>query len=445
MAQKLFRDPLYDYIAIDKDPWLLKLLNCPEMQRLRYINQLGLSQFTYPGATHSRFSHSLGVFHVMTQCLEYLEKDYRTAFDPGDKDALLAAALLHDVGHGPFSHATEDFFGNHEENCVQIITYSESTVNKLLTGVNKDLPAKVAALIAKRLPTGAKQPPLWQKSLISSQLDMDRLDYLRRDSLCSGAEYGNFDWFRIIHTIQLKEKVIKGQQKGTFVVWPDKSKFALEEYIFSRFYMYQSVYFHHTTRGFEGLLKKILQCAQDIAKNNKNFTKALLPPMKMLLGGKGDKYLTKFQKLTDHILLAQITIWQNNKNKTLSDLSERLLLRKGIGWTEIIAGTPFEMATKIGKVRKYLQSQGKDHNHYFIEDSTGIPPYKPYSSASAGEEQTSVNSIMLFDPQWSETGFCEITEVSGLKRLQAITKDQSSVLRYYFPKEHETKIKKLLK
>ena len=447
MAQKLFRDPLYDYIAIDLDKhaWLLDLINCPELQRLRYINQLGLSQFTYPGASHSRFSHSLGVFHVMTQCLEYLEKDYMNDFGPGDKDALLAAALLHDIGHGSFSHATESFFGKHEVRSVEIINSTESAVNKVLREeVDKNLPAKVAALIAKKSLKGFPDILFWQKSLISSQLDMDRLDYLRRDSLCSGAEYGNFDWFRIIHTMQLKEKVIKGQQKGTFVVWPDKSKFALEEYIFSRFYMYQSVYYHHTTRGFEGLLKKILQCARDIAKNNKSFTKALLPPMKMLLGGKEDKDLTKFQKLTDHILLAQITIWQNNKNKTLSDLSERLLLRKGIGWTEIIAGTPFEMATKMGKVRKYLQSQGKDHNYYFIEDSTGIPPYKPYSSASAGEEQTSVNSIMLFDPQWSETGFCEITEVSGLKRLQAITKDQSSILRYYFPKEHKGQIKKML-
>ena len=445
MAQKLFRDPLYDYIAIDKDSCLLKLLNCPEVQRLRYINQLGLSQFTYPGASHSRFSHSLGVFHLMQLCLSYLKQTYsKNHFKLLDEEALLAAALLHDIGHAPFSHATEDIFGNHDERTVEIILNPDSEVHQALSRRAPSLPSKVAALIAKRLPTGAKQPPLWQKSLISSQLDMDRLDYLRRDSLCSGAEYGNFDWFRIIHTMQLKEKVIKGQQKGTFVVWPDKSKFALEEYIFSRFYMYQSVYYHHTTRGFEGLLKKILQCARDIAKNNKSFTKALLPPMKMLLGGKEDKDLTKFQKLTDHILLAQITIWQNNKNKTLSDLSERLLLRKGIGWTEIIAGTPFEMATKMGKVREYLKNQGKDHNYYFIEDSTGIPPYKPYSSASAGEEQTSVNSIMLFDPQWSETGFCEITEVSGLKRLQAITKDQSSVLRYYFPKEHKGQIKKLL-
>ena len=447
MAQKLFRDPLYDYIAIDLDKhaWLLDLINCQEVQRLRYINQLGLSQFTYPGASHSRFSHSLGVLHLMQLCLSYLKQTYsKNHFKLLDEEALLAAALLHDIGHAPFSHATEGIFGNHDERTLEIILNPDSEVHRALSKRAPSLPSKVAALIAKELPKGAKQPPLWQKSLISSQLDMDRLDYLRRDSLCSGAEYGNFDWFRIIHTMQLKEKVIEGKQKGIFVVWPDKSKFALEEYIFSRFYMYQSVYFHHTTRGFEGLLQAILKRAQDIAKQNKSFAKALLPPMKMLLGGKEGKDLTKFQKLTDHILLAQITIWQNNKNKTLSDLSERLLLRKGIGWTEIIAGTPFEMATKIEKVRKYLQRKDEDYNYYFIEDSTKIAPYKPYSSASAGGEQTSENSIMLFNPRWPETGFLEITEVPGLERLQAIAGDPSSILRYYFPKEEEREIKKLL-
>jgi len=442
MAQKLFRDPLYDYIAIDKDSWLLKLLNCPEVQRLRYINQLGLSQFTYPGASHSRFSHSLGVLHLMQLCFSYLKQTYsKNHFKLLDEEALLAAALLHDIGHSPLSHATEEIFGNHEERATEIIKNPESELHKVLSNRDKSLPSKVAALITKQ-----SVVPMWQKSLVSSQLDMDRLDYLRRDSLCSGAEYGNFDWFRIIHTMQLKEKVIEGKQRGIFVVWPDKTKYALEEYIFSRFYMYQSVYFHHTTRGFECLLRKILQRARDIAKNNKSFTKALLPPMKMLLGGKEGKDLTKFQKLTDHVLLAQVTIWQNDKDETLSDLAKRLLLRKGISWTEIIAGTPFQMSHKIEKVRKYLQSKGKDHNYYFIEDSTEIAPYKPYSSASAGEEQTSVNSIMLFNPKWSKagkTGFCEITQVPGLERLKAITR-ASSILRYYFPKEHEIRIKKLL-
>jgi hypothetical protein len=440
MGQKLFRDPLYDYIAVDKDSLFLKLINCPEVQRLRYINQLGLSHFAYPGSTHSRFSHTLGVFHVMQQCVEHLNKDHSTYFNSDDEDALLAATLLHDIGHGPFSHATEAFFGDHEQRSVDIITNPESAVNKVLAEVNKELPAKVAALVAKKLPKGAKQPSLWQKSLISSQLDADRLDFLRRDSLFSGAEYGNFDWYRIVHTMQLT-KLTEDIQK-IFIFWPDKTRYAIEEYLFSRFYMYQSVYFHHTTRGFECLLGKILQCAQDIAKQNKSFSKALLPPVKMLLGGKENKSLTRFEKLTDHVLLAQITIWQSEKNKTLSDLSKRLLERKGIGWEPITEKVGFEITNKTMQVQKYLQQKGLDHNYYFFEDKTKAEAYKPYRAAA--EEQSSVNSIMLFDPRWSETGFLEITEIPGLERLQAITGAPSSILRYYFPKEYERQIKKLL-
>jgi len=450
MAQKLFRAPLYDYIAIDKDSWLLELINCPEVQRLRYISQLGLAHFTYPGSTHSRFSHSLGVLHLMQLCLSYLKHTYsKNHFKLLDEEALLAAALLHDIGHAPFSHATEGIFGNHEERTVEIILNPDSEVHRVLSKHAKSLPLKVAALIAKRLPMGAKQPPLWQKSLISSQLDMDRLNYLRRDSLCLGAEYGNFDWFRIIHTMQLKEKVIEGKQKGVFVVWLDKSKYALEEYIFSRFYMYQSVYFHHTTRGYECLLRKILQRARDIARQNKNFAKGLLPPMKILLGGKEGKDLTKFQKLTDHVLLAQVTIWQDIKNKTLRDLSTRLLCRKGIGWEPITKKVGFEIADKTTRVRKYLKEKGLDHNYYFFEGKTGAEAYKPYRRAAETKDQSPVNSIMLFDPKWTkagEKGFREITQVPGLGRLRAITEvdDTTSILIYYFPKEHEREVTKLL-
>jgi HD superfamily phosphohydrolase len=375
----------------------------------------------------------------MQQCISYLEQNYHAYLKRLDQEALLAASLLHDIGHSPLSHATEDIFGNHEKRAVEIITNSDSEINKVLSNRAKNLPLKVCALIAKK-----SDAPLWQKSLISSQLDLDRIDYLRRDSLCTGAEYGNFDWFRIIHTMQLVEKMIKGKQKGTFIVWPDKSKYAIEEYIYSRFYMYQSVYFHHTTRCFEGLLKRILKRAQDIAKQNKSFVKSLLPPMKIILGGRESEDPLKFQRCTDHVLLAQVTMWQNDQDKVISDLAKRLLLRKGISWIEIIAGTPFVMSDKIEKVREYLQSQSKDHNYYFIEESTEISLYKPYSSASAGEEQTSVNSIMLFDSQWPTTGFLEITEVPGLERLQAITGKQSSILRYYFPEEHERVIKQLL-
>lgn len=446
MAQKLFRDPLYDYIAIDEDSWILKLINCPEVQRLRYINQLGLCNFTYPGSTHSRFSHSLGVLHLMQQCISHLKKEYGKEFKRGqlNEEALLAAALLHDIGHSPLSHATEGIFGDHVDRAVEIILNPDSKVHEILAKRASSLPVKVAALIAKRPRKDIPQAPLWQKSLISSQLDMDRLDYLRRDSLNSGAEYGNFDWFRIIRTMQLKEKVIKEKQKGIFIVWPDKSKFAIEEYIFSRFYMYQSVYFHHTTRGFEGLLQRILRYAQDIAKKNKSFAKELLPPMKTLIGGKQSQDPARFQNLNDHVLLAQITMWQSHKDKTLSDLTQRLIKRRGIGWKEISEKSGFEMTVKVNTVQGYLRQKGFDPDYYFFEDVPKATVYEPYRPATEVEDQSSVNSIMLYDFSWTPKGFREISDVPDLERLRAITGKLSPIIRYYFPKEHEKQIKKLL-
>lgn len=442
MTQKLFRDPVYDYITIDIDkyPWLLDLINSPEVQRLRYINQLGLSHFTYPGSTHSRFSHSLGVLHLMQECISHLKRAYKGHFRLLDEEALLAAALLHDIGHVPLSHATEGLFGEHEIRAVEIILDANASVNEILKKRSKTLPLKVAGLISGRPITGAKVH-LWQTSLISSQLDMDRLDYLRRDSLCSGAEYGNFDWLRIIRTMQLGEKAT-GE---IFVVWPDKTKYALEEYIFSRFYMYQSVYFHHTTRGFERLAQQILKRAKDIARQNINFAKQLLSPMKILLGRKQSKDPAKFQKLTDHILIAQITIWQNNTDKILSDLAQRLLMRKGIGWKEIKEKSGFEMTEKVNAVRDYLKKEGLDHAYYLFEDKPKATTYEPYRPATEVEDQSSVNSIILYDSSWEGTGFREISDLPDLERLKAVTADKPSpTIRYYFPKEHESQIRKLL-
>jgi HD superfamily phosphohydrolase len=441
MAQKLFRDPLYDYISIDRDKhaWLLDLVNSPEVQRLRFISQLGLCQFTYPGSTHSRFSHSLGVMHLMMECLARLGRDYPKCFDPLDEEALLAAALLHDVGHGPFSHATEEIFGDHEARGVAIIRDPSSEIHKVLSKYAGSLPQKVAGLLEK-----GSQAPFWQKSLISSQLDLDRLDYLRRDSLYSGAEYGNFDCFRITHTMELRKKAIGEKQQELFVVWPDKSKFAIEEYLFSRFYMYQSVYFHHTTRGYEGFLDRILTRARYLARNGRRFTTQLLAPLKILATGGETQNCRDFQGLTDHVLLAQVTLWQECKDKILQDLCRRLLTRQGIGWAEATTGTSFEMTRKIEAVRDHLRKQHKDSEYYFIEHAPQAAPYRPYSSDAAAEEQTSVNSIMLYG-DWTNTGFCEISQVPGLERLKAITGAQPTVLRYYFPKEHEPEIRKLLR
>jgi HD superfamily phosphohydrolase len=444
MAQKLFRDPLYDYIAIDnkKYPWLLKLIDCPEVQRLRYINQLGLGQLTYPGSTHTRFSHSLGVMHLTQQCISHLELSFPEHAKNLDKEALLAASLLHDIGHGPLSHATEKIFGDHERRTAAIIQTKGTEVNKALRSYAEDLPSRVIGFIQKK-----SESPLWQKSLISSQLDVDRLDYLRRDSLCSGAEYGHFDWFRIINTMELKEKKIEASHRDIFVVWPDKSKYAIEEYIFSRFYMYQSVYFHYTTRGYEGLIRSILTRARDIALNDSDFLKNLLPPMQMIVDSEQTVDTCIFLKLTDHTLFAQIALWQNEKkDEVLTDLAQRLMLRKGVGWIKFPpTHGGMKMHEKISDVEDYLKKQSLDHKYYFFEDKPGAPAYKPYRPAEEVEDQSSVNSIILYDPSWGGTHFKEVSDVPGLERLKAITgKEQHGEVRYYFPKEHEKKIKSIL-
>lgn len=448
MAQKLFRDPLYDYIALDKKKqrWLLDLINCPELQRLRYINQLGLSHFTYPGSTHSRFSHSLGVFHMMQQCVEYLSRDYDDYFSNGDKDALLAASLLHDIGHGPFSHATEAFFSDHEERAVRMVTDSESAVNETLVKVNEELPAKVAALIAKRLPTGAKQPPLWQKALISSQLDVDRLDFLRRDSLFSGAEYGNFDWYRIIHTMRLTERTEDIQK--IYMFWPNKTKYAIEEYLFSRFYMYQSVYYHHTTRGFEKLLEKILARAKWLTlQNGSTFGDSILPSLKPFFQEDKKPTLQQFLGLTDYVVLAQVWEWKNAEDAILSDLAGKIFARGDGGFKvackfDLTEKPPIvtKIRGKENKARKHLQENNLNPDYYLLTDEFDVEVYKPYAPEPEPGVMSPENVIRLSDDTPQEN----IREISNvLTRLKPIVK-KLQVARYYCPEEHKGQIEKLL-
>ena len=248
-TEKIFRDPLYNYVSIDResDGWLLELLDCPEVQRLRRIRQLGVSDLTYPGADHSRLSHTLGVLHLMQQALEHIDRlGHKEADVARARHPLLAAALLHDVGHGPFSHLFEIPLGvNHESWSKRIICSEETKVNEILKR-SYITPQDVANLIEEK---NHSRPP-WEKCLLSSELDVDRLDYLRRDSVFTGSGYGHFDWYRILHAFNLHKRT----HGSHILVWPDKAKYAIEEYIFSRFYMYNNVYQHKTTRGFERLL-----------------------------------------------------------------------------------------------------------------------------------------------------------------------------------------------
>ena len=162
MSDKVFRDPLYNYIAIDRkrDGWLLKLIDTPEVQRIRRIHQLGVSNITYPGADHNRLAHSLGVVYLMQRVLDSLEKTNDAERIKRARQPLLAAALLHDVGHGPYSHLFEPCLGiNHEYWSIEVILNPETNINKILLQEDQYLPKQVASLIQEndpRLPNLAK-------------------------------------------------------------------------------------------------------------------------------------------------------------------------------------------------------------------------------------------------------------------------------------------------
>jgi hypothetical protein len=172
MADKVFRDPLYNYIGIDRDrdAWLLDLLATPEMQRLRRIHQLGVSNFTYPGAEHNRLAHTLGVVHLMQAVLKHLEREHPDQEIQSARQPLLAAAMLHDVGHGPFSHLFEPCLGiDHEVWSVAIILDETTRVNQILRNQGVYLANHAADLISK----DNVKHPAWQKALLSSELDVD--------------------------------------------------------------------------------------------------------------------------------------------------------------------------------------------------------------------------------------------------------------------------------
>src|ERR1700674_3115034 len=187
LSPRIYRDPVHNIIPLrddgDEGRLMIRLIDTPEFQRLRRIKQLGLGLYTYQGAEHSRFTHSLGTLHLMTRILDQLSDRYQIS--PEDRAAARAAALLHDVGHGPFSHAMERVLGvHHEPLTVLAVTSAETEVCRALKSYSSELPQRVASIIE-----GTFKPAALAQ-LVSSQLDVDRMDYLLRDSLMTGAKYG---------------------------------------------------------------------------------------------------------------------------------------------------------------------------------------------------------------------------------------------------------------
>jgi len=292
---------------------MMRLIDSFEFQRLRRIKQLGLGLFTYQGAEHSRFTHSLGAFHLITRVLDRFSERY--AIDPHDRVATRAAALLHDVGHGSFLHVMEkvlDF--HHEQWTVEVVLSEQTEIGSLLRSYSPALPKKVASIIE-----GTFKPAALAQ-LVSSQLDVDRMDYLLRDSLMTGAKYGIYDLEWIINALAIDEDAdrIYVEARGVY---------AVEEYLQARYHMFRQVYFHRTLRSAEAVLRSIIRRALKVYEEGSFVWHASGTAFEKILKHE-PLTISEHLEVDDSDFIFHVKQWQHSDDAILSDLSRRFVSRR---------------------------------------------------------------------------------------------------------------------
>lgn len=254
---EVVRDPLWGTVRVD--PLALGIIDTAPFQRLRHIRQLGLAYLVYPGATHSRFDHALGVYHLARWALGLLaERGELGVLDPAECRIIPYAALLHDIGHYPFSHALEELSrgsvpGHHEELTARFL--AEPELRTALHAVSPDAPERIEALVRAR--SGS---PL--QGLVAGSLDLDKIEYLRRDARFCGVPYGEVDVDRLLHALTL----VPDPETGRLEVGVhEKGLAALESLLFAKYQMFRNVYWHHTVRAATVLFKRLVRAALDAA------------------------------------------------------------------------------------------------------------------------------------------------------------------------------------
>ena len=400
MSERIYRDPVHNIIRLRtqerEGELMVRLIDAPEFQRLRRIKQLGLALYTYQGAEHSRFTHSLGVLHLMTRVLDRLGEKY--LITEADRAAARAAALLHDVGHGSFSHVMEKVLGfHHEAWTVRAVMDDETEIGRVLRSYSAELPARVAAIIEGRF------QPAALAQLVSSQLDVDRMDYLLRDSLMTGAKYGIYDLEWVINALQIDE-----EHDRIYVA--ARGLYAVEEYLQARYYMFRQVYFHRTLRSAEAVLRSVLRRALELLEEGTDVWCAPGTAFEKVLR-RQELSLQDHLEMDDSDVLFHVKQWQRSHDEVLSDLSRRFINRrlfKAIDLDMPEAERPGFLAA----ARERVQAAGFAPEYYFIEDHAGDVPYYNYYTAEGAEPKTRI----YVEDGYARPRIREISEVSDAVR-----------------------------
>ena len=405
MNEKVFRDPVHNYITVNH-PVIYDLINSKEFQRLRRVKQVSTTVFTFHGAEHSRFSHCLGVYEIARRVTEIFDAKFPEIWDTNEDLLTMVAALLHDVGHGAYSHTFEKLFDTDHEAITQgIITSPDTEVNAILRQVSPDFPEKVASVINHTYHN--KQVV----QLISSQIDCDRMDYLLRDSYYSGANYGQFDLTRILRVIRPTKDSIVFEYNGMH---------AVEDYIVSRFQMYMQVYFHPASRAMEVLLQNLLKRAKYLYHIDSHFFEKTSPNLIPFLANQAS--LADYLSLDDGVMNTYFQAWISAEDDILADLASRFVNRK------VFKSVTFEEESRkdLSHLVELVKSVGFDPDYY-----TGIHvnfdlPYDIYRPEKK-EPRTEINMIQ------KDGSVVELSTISPI--VKTLTGTIYGDRRFYFPKE----------
>ena len=366
---KIINDPVFGFIKIPRG--LLYDIVChPLMQRLNRINQLGLASVVYPGARHTRFQHSLGAFHLMSEAILSLRQKGLFIFD-SEAEAAGAAILMHDIGHGPFSHVLENTI-------VRGISHEDMSL-LMMEKVNHDLGRQLGMAIAI---FRDQYPKRFLHQLISSQLDMDRLDYLRRDSFFTGVTEGNIGSARIIKMLNVADDRLVVEQKGIY---------SIENYLTSRRLMYWQVYMHKTAVAYEKVLVNVLTRAKDLTRQGHSVFAT--PALQFFLTNDVDSHwfgdpqgqaMGMYSDLDDSDIWSALKVWRHDDDKILATLATDMLDRHV--FSTVISEEPFDddtvaqtaeniaaaMGITPGDARKYMMSLGTMQKDMYTVDDDAI-------------------------------------------------------------------------
>ena len=412
--QIIFNDPIYGFITVP-DPLIHKIINHPYFLRLQRIRQLGLTSLVYPGALHTRFQHAMGAMHLTSKAVDALRaKDVEITKE--EERGVLIAVLLHDIGHGPFSHALE-------HTIVENISHEGISI-LFLEKLNKEFKGELSLAIEIFTDTYKKK---FLHQLVSSQLDMDRLDYLNRDSFFTGVTEGIISSDRIIKMLNVKNDELVVEAKGIYSV---------EKFIIARRLMYWQVYLHKTVLSAEFLLVKILERAKELAlthnpsprgrgtqgRGQKLFSTPVLETFLYNSIGKKNiaEHLDDFALLDDSDISASLKAWMKCDDFVLSTLCEMLVNRKL--YKVLIQDEPFD-EKQVGdfkkKVQKKYKLSEKESEYFVFSQAVTNDAYRP--------DKIRINIL------YKDGKIADIAKASDQEYISAL---QKTVRKYFlcFPK-----------